>query len=67
MDGMHIQNNGLHALQTLLTLRDVIFSGIGAVIWAAVLLAWVIIFQTQRAVWGEFADTISYIIPEGIP
>ncbi|XP_018344686.1 PREDICTED: gamma-secretase subunit pen-2 [Trachymyrmex septentrionalis] len=47
--------------------RYVIFSAIGAVIWTAALLAWIIIFQTQRAVWGEFADSISYIIPTGIP
>ncbi|XP_008545243.1 gamma-secretase subunit pen-2 [Microplitis demolitor] len=47
--------------------KYVIFSGIGALIWAAVLLSWVIVFQTQRAAWGEFADSISYIIPEGIP
>ncbi|XP_076278699.1 presenilin enhancer, gamma-secretase subunit [Lasioglossum baleicum] len=47
--------------------RYVIFSAIGAAIWTAVLLAWVITFQTQRTAWGEFADSISYIIPTGIP
>ncbi|KAG7214124.1 hypothetical protein KM043_001479 [Ampulex compressa] len=47
--------------------RYVIFSGIGAVLWTAALLAWIIIFQTQRAAWGEYADAISYIIPAGIP
>lgn len=47
--------------------RYVIFSAIGATIWTAALLAWIITFQTQRATWGEFADSISYIIPTGIP
>jgi len=46
---------------------DVIFSAIGAIIWTAALIAWIIIFQTQRAAWGDFADAISYIIPTGIP
>ncbi|XP_034187137.1 presenilin enhancer, gamma-secretase subunit isoform X2 [Osmia lignaria lignaria] len=39
----------------------------GATIWSAALIAWIIIFQTQRAAWGEVADSISYIIPAGIP
>lgn len=50
-----------------LIVPDVILSGIGALLWTAVLLAWVITFQTQRAAWGEFGDSISYLIPEGIP
>ncbi|XP_015432247.1 PREDICTED: gamma-secretase subunit pen-2 isoform X2 [Dufourea novaeangliae] len=36
-------------------------------LWSAALLAWIITFQTQRTAWGEFADSISYIIPTGIP
>lgn len=48
-------------------LSDVIFSAVGATIWTAALLAWIITFQTQRALWGDFADAISYIIPTGIP
>ncbi|KAM0729078.1 Gamma-secretase subunit pen-2 [Formica fusca] len=47
--------------------KYVIFSAIGATIWTAALVAWIITFQTQRAVWGDFADAISYIIPTGIP
>ncbi|EFN62585.1 Gamma-secretase subunit pen-2 [Camponotus floridanus] len=47
--------------------KYVIFSAVGATIWTAALLAWIITFQTQRAVWGDFADAISYIIPTGIP
>lgn len=47
--------------------RYVIYSAIGATVWTAALLAWIITFQTQRAAWGEFGDAISYIIPTGIP
>lgn len=46
---------------------DVIFSGIGAILWMIALVAWIVTFQTQRAAWGEFADHISYIIPVGMP
>lgn len=44
---------------------DVILSGIGGVVWIAILTAWIIIFQTHRASWGETADRISFIIPTG--
>lgn len=47
--------------------RYVIYSGIGAILWTAALVAWIVTFQTQRAAWGEFGDSISYIIPVGIP
>ncbi|CAD7014360.1 gamma-secretase subunit pen-2 [Ceratitis capitata] len=45
--------------------RFVILSLIGAVIWAAILSTWVIIFQTKRAEWGAMADYMSFIIPIG--
>ncbi|XP_063989663.1 gamma-secretase subunit PEN-2 [Diachasmimorpha longicaudata] len=47
--------------------KYVILSGIGALFWSAILLTWIITFQTHRAAWGHFGDSISYIIPEGIP
>ncbi|XP_012280933.1 gamma-secretase subunit pen-2 [Orussus abietinus] len=47
--------------------KYVIFSGIGAIIWTGIFLAWVITYQTQRTNWGEFGDSISYIFPTGIP
>ncbi|XP_011311850.1 gamma-secretase subunit pen-2 [Fopius arisanus] len=47
--------------------KYVILSGVGALFWIAILVAWIITFQTQRAAWGEFGDSISYIIPEGMP
>ncbi|KOC63068.1 Gamma-secretase subunit pen-2 [Habropoda laboriosa] len=40
--------------------RYVIFSAVGAAIWSAALIAWVVTFQTQRTSWGEFADSISF-------
>ena len=49
------------------TLPDVIRSAIGAFIWAAGLIAWIVVFQLKRAEWGEFADSLSFIIPMGIP
>jgi presenilin enhancer 2 len=42
-------------------------SGIGAVIWIAVLTTWITVFQLHRAEWGATADQISFIIPTGIP
>jgi len=45
----------------------VIRSAIGAIIWAAGLIAWIVVFQLKRAEWGEFADSLSFIIPMGVP
>ncbi|KAK6633947.1 Gamma-secretase subunit pen-2 [Polyplax serrata] len=47
--------------------KYVIFSAIGAAVWFIALTIWIIIFQTNRADWGEMADRISFIIPTGIP
>lgn len=47
--------------------KYVIYSGIGAALWTAVLLAWIITFQTYRVEWGEFADSLSFTFPTGIP
>jgi len=45
--------------------KYVIRSGIGAIIWIIAILAWAIVFQTNRAAWGEIGDQISFIIPRG--
>lgn len=45
----------------------VIRSMIGTVIWIALIVTWVTIFQLYRADWGETADYMSFIIPKGIP
>lgn len=47
--------------------KYVIYSGIGTVLWAILIISWVITFQVNRARWGEFADNISFIIPLGVP
>ncbi|CAK8692745.1 gamma-secretase subunit PEN-2-like [Clavelina lepadiformis] len=47
--------------------KYVIRSTIGAVVWVAGIIAWNVIFQLNRASWGEVADRISYVIPTGIP
>ncbi|XP_067634009.1 gamma-secretase subunit pen-2 [Eurosta solidaginis] len=45
--------------------KYVIMSLIGAFLWTAIIISWVVIFQTNRAEWGEFADHISFVIPAG--
>ncbi|CAD7076689.1 unnamed protein product [Hermetia illucens] len=47
--------------------RYVLFSALGAAVWLVVLIAWITIFQTYRAQWGEVADRMSFIIPLGKP
>lgn len=42
-----------------------ILSAIGALIWSIVIATWVVVFQTNRVAWGEFADSISFVIPLG--
>jgi presenilin enhancer 2 len=46
---------------------DVIRSMIGTVLWVGVIVAWVTVFQLNRASWGATGDDISFIIPKGIP
>ncbi|XP_045209962.1 gamma-secretase subunit PEN-2-like [Mercenaria mercenaria] len=45
----------------------VIRSIIGSVIWIAIIVTWVTIFQLKRAEWGAAADYMSFIIPRGEP
>ncbi|KAL0281228.1 UNVERIFIED_CONTAM: hypothetical protein PYX00_002279 [Menopon gallinae] len=47
--------------------RYVVSSIIGCIIWLVIIISWTVIFQTKRAEWGEFADTISFVIPTGRP
>ncbi|XP_075235777.1 presenilin enhancer, gamma-secretase subunit [Lycorma delicatula] len=46
--------------------KYVTFSGIGATIWIIAIAVWVYTYQTHRAEWGEFGDSLSFIIPTGI-
>jgi len=45
----------------------VIKSMIGSAFWFVVLVAWIVIFQTQRTKWGEVGDDLSFVIPKGRP
>ncbi|XP_056645427.1 gamma-secretase subunit pen-2 [Diorhabda carinulata] len=47
--------------------KYVIYSAIGTSIWFIAIVIWIIVFQLNRANWGEYADYISFIIPVGIP
>jgi len=51
----------------IVCVSDVIWSVIGALVWTAIIVAWVTVFQMYRADWGATADQMSFIIPKGIP
>ena len=38
---------------------------IGAVIWTAMIVIWISLYQTQRVFWGNFGDYISFTVPYG--
>lgn len=44
----------------------VVYSFMGTIIWAVAIIAWTIVYQTNRAKWGEWGDSISFNIPRGI-
>ncbi|XP_033757803.1 gamma-secretase subunit PEN-2-like [Pecten maximus] len=45
----------------------VIRSIIGTVIWLAIIITWVIVFQSNRVTWGIIGDRLSFVLPRGIP
>ncbi|XP_041970453.1 gamma-secretase subunit pen-2 [Aricia agestis] len=45
--------------------KYVIMSGIGAAVWAVILIAWVTTYQLNRVSWGETGDSLSFIVPMG--
>ncbi|XP_002138654.2 gamma-secretase subunit pen-2 [Drosophila pseudoobscura] len=45
--------------------RFVIYSAVGTLLWIVALIAWIIIFQTNRTGWGATADYMSFMIPLG--
>ncbi|XP_058805843.1 gamma-secretase subunit pen-2 [Phymastichus coffea] len=47
--------------------KYVILSGVLALISISAYVAWIIVFQTYRVEWGQFADSISFVIPAGVP
>ncbi|XP_038622838.1 gamma-secretase subunit PEN-2 [Tachyglossus aculeatus] len=42
-------------------------SAVGLLFWLVVLTAWITVFQTHRAQWGEVGDYLSFTIPLGLP
>ncbi|XP_065560589.1 gamma-secretase subunit pen-2-like [Artemia franciscana] len=47
--------------------KYVIYSSVGALVWTVVLITWTVIYQQNRAAWGEVGDQLSFVIPRGIP
>ncbi|XP_059138472.1 gamma-secretase subunit PEN-2-like [Physella acuta] len=43
----------------------VIRSMIGSVVWMAIIITWVVIFQTHRTSWGVAGENLAFIIPTG--
>lgn len=42
------------------------WSLIGCIVWTAIVITWVTIFQVKRVEWGETGDRLSFIIPKGM-
>jgi len=51
----------------MLFISDVIWSAVGVLVWTGIVVAWVTVFQLNRAEWGAAADEMSFIVPKGIP
>ena len=62
-----ISINSYSILFSIYLIVDVLRSILGSVVWVAVIVTWVVIFQLKRAEWGASADYISFIIPKGEP
>ena len=45
----------------------VILSGVGTLLWTIGMIAWITIYQINRASWGELGDNLSFLSPKGIP
>ena len=42
-------------------------SQIGSAVWFVAIVAWIVIYQTQREGWGEIGDDLSFVVPKGRP
>uniref|UniRef100_V9LJP6 Gamma-secretase subunit PEN-2 n=1 Tax=Callorhinchus milii TaxID=7868 RepID=V9LJP6_CALMI len=42
-------------------------SGVGLLVWIAVLTTWITVYQTLRPDWGSLGDYISFTLPLGSP
>ncbi|KAH9514972.1 hypothetical protein Btru_021552 [Bulinus truncatus] len=47
--------------------KYVIRSIIGFLVWLAIIITWVVIYQVNRVSWGETGELISFTIPLGQP
>lgn len=47
--------------------KNVLRSLLGTLVWIGGLTAWIYMFQTNRASWGELGDKLSFLIPLGEP
>lgn len=47
-------------------LTDLTWSLIGTIVWTAIVITWVTIFQVKRVEWGQTGDRLSFIIPKGM-
>lgn len=47
--------------------KYVAWSAVGVVVWSSIVIAWTVIYQTQRVSWGLGGDYISIVLPNGIP
>ena len=45
--------------------RYVVGSMLGTVVWIAIAVLWISVYQTQRPKWGSFGDYISLTLPYG--
>jgi len=45
----------------------VVGSVIGALVALGALIAWVIFFKTRRLEWGALGDSMSFVMPKGVP
>ncbi|BFZ25482.1 hypothetical protein BsWGS_28521 [Bradybaena similaris] len=49
------------------TIRSyVIWSIVGTLVWMAIIITWVVVFQVNRASWGITGEQLSFIIPSGM-
>lgn len=45
--------------------RNILCSGVGALVWIIGISVWVGLYTTHRASWGATGDAISFLIPLG--
>lgn len=46
--------------------KYVILSFVGSILWVGCIIAWIVVFQQNRVMWGETGDALSFVIPKGM-